>query len=121
MCVLGAEARANPRSGRRAGLTPKGASNHHDAEISPEAAMRTTLDIDEDLLRTAQELARRRGVSAGKVVSGLMREALLASARSPESSGKRGSAPRTGFEPLVEGQNIVTNDQVNDLREAEGI
>lgn len=81
--------------------------------------MRTTLDIDEDLLRTAQELARRQGVSAGRVVSRLMRAALLAS---HEQTGAAPDTPsRTGFTPLVGGKTIVTNDQVNQLREAEGI
>jgi hypothetical protein len=38
--------------------------------------MRTTLDIDEDVLETAKELAARRGTTAGRVLSELARSAL---------------------------------------------
>lgn len=38
--------------------------------------MRTTLNLDDDLLRAARSLARQRGESIGAVVSGLLREAL---------------------------------------------
>lgn len=85
--------------------------------------MRTTLDIDDDLIRTAQELARRQGVSAGTVVSQLVRKALLSPA-----SGKNKSAAtsdvrpsKLGFRPLQTGEEIVTNDLVNRLRETEGV
>ena len=33
--------------------------------------MRTTLDIDEDVLETAKELAAKRGTTAGRVLSDL--------------------------------------------------
>jgi hypothetical protein len=39
--------------------------------------MRTTLDIDEDVLETAKELAAKRGTTAGRVLSDLARSALL--------------------------------------------
>ena len=38
--------------------------------------MRTTLNLDDDLLRAARSLARQRGESLGAVVSGLLRQAL---------------------------------------------
>jgi hypothetical protein len=38
--------------------------------------MRTTLNLDDDLLRAARSLARQRGESLGAVVSGLLRDAL---------------------------------------------
>ena len=38
--------------------------------------MRTTLNLDDDLLRAAKSLARQRGESLGAVVSGLLRDAL---------------------------------------------
>ncbi len=38
--------------------------------------MRTTLDIDDDLLQAAKELAEARGVSAGRAISDLVRKAL---------------------------------------------
>jgi hypothetical protein len=39
-------------------------------------AMRTTLDIDDDVLQAAKELASNRRTSAGKVLSDLARKAL---------------------------------------------
>ena len=38
--------------------------------------MRTTLDIEDDVLAAAKELARRQGTSAGQMVSRLLRAAL---------------------------------------------
>lgn len=38
--------------------------------------MRTTLDLDEDILGLAKQLAAQRRLSAGKVISNLVREAL---------------------------------------------
>lgn len=38
--------------------------------------MRTTLDLDEDILQAAKELAASRGVTTGKAVSDLVRRAL---------------------------------------------
>ena len=39
-------------------------------------AMRTTLDIDDDLVQVAKELAASRRTTAGRVVSDLLRKAL---------------------------------------------
>jgi hypothetical protein len=39
-------------------------------------AMRTTLDLDMDVLLAAKELAATRGTTAGKIVSDLVRKAL---------------------------------------------
>jgi hypothetical protein len=38
--------------------------------------MRTTLDLDPDILQAAKELAAARGTTAGKVISELARKAL---------------------------------------------
>lgn len=40
--------------------------------------MRTTLDIDEDVLAAAKELARAEGRTMGEVISGLARKGLTA-------------------------------------------
>jgi hypothetical protein len=39
--------------------------------------MRTTLDIEDDVLQAAKELARREGRTAGQVISELARRSLL--------------------------------------------
>ncbi len=42
--------------------------------------MRTTLDLEPDLLESARELAAYRGVTMGQIVSELLRKALAAPA-----------------------------------------
>ena len=42
--------------------------------------MRTTLELDDDLLATARELARQQGVTLGQLVSELARQSLAARA-----------------------------------------
>ena len=51
--------------------------------------MRTTLNLDEDVLRAVKSLARERGESLGTVVSGLVREAL----RPPDRIGYSADFP----------------------------
>ena len=48
--------------------------------------MRTTLDLDDDVLQAAKEIAAAKGLTAGKVVSDLVRKA-LEPAGTPGESG----------------------------------
>ncbi len=83
--------------------------------------MRTTLDIDDDLMAAAKELARRERSSAGKVVSRLLRQSLTG-ARTPvaESAGRLRAV--AGFKPFPARPGVVvTDEEVNALREVEGI
>lgn len=64
--------------------------------------MRTTLDLDLDVLQAAKEIGAARGVSAGKVVSELVRQALSSSKPTarirngvPLLARKAGSPPLT--------------------------
>jgi hypothetical protein len=57
--------------------------------------MRTTLDIDDDLLAAAKELAAARGVTAGRVISDLVRKG-LEPARSARSRNGVPLLPRRG-------------------------
>jgi hypothetical protein len=85
--------------------------------------MRTTLDIDEDVLSAAKELAKRQNLSAGQVVSQVLRKALTG--QSGQSTVPQAADPGTptvaGFRPFPAGKAVVTNDTVNRLREAEGL
>jgi hypothetical protein len=49
--------------------------------------MRTTLDLEEDVLLAAKELARQRGTSIGKIVSDLVRQALVRSSATATRNG----------------------------------
>ena len=86
--------------------------------------MRTTLDIDEDVLIAAKELAKRQNLSAGQVVSQLLRRTLTGKEENATAGyRKRGSGLPSvaGFRPFAAGKSIVSNDAVNRLREAEGL
>ncbi len=82
--------------------------------------MRTTLDIDDDLLRAAKEIARRERSTAGQVVSRLLRQSLTgADTGAPRGRASRGVA---GFVPFAARPGVVvTNEQVDGLREVEGV
>lgn len=83
--------------------------------------MRTTLDIDDDLMAVAKELARRERSSAGKIVSRLLRHSLTsAGAAAPQSPRRTRSVAGFSPFPALPGV-VVTDDDVNALREAEGI
>ncbi|MCY7370458.1 MAG: CopG family transcriptional regulator [Polaromonas sp.] len=76
--------------------------------------MRTTLDVADDVLAAAKELARLENTTAGAVLSRLARQALTAQVA---PSGRSAA----GFRTIPRGGNVVTNDHVNAIREAEGI
>jgi len=85
--------------------------------------MRTTLDIDNDVLEAAKELARKQNASAGQVVSQLLRKALTGQAENYSvAKGAKTKLPSVaGFHPFPAGKAVVTNDAVNRLRETEGV
>jgi len=76
--------------------------------------MRTTLDIDEDVLRAAKELARREKKTAGAVISELARRALGAA---PSEAAERGRKALHGFRPFPKRGGLVTNEIIDKLRE----
>lgn len=45
--------------------------------------VRTTLDLDDDVLSVAKQLAAQRGLSAGQVISDLVRQGLSRHSRKP--------------------------------------
>lgn len=82
--------------------------------------MRTTLDIEDDVLLAAKELARRSGGSAGQVISRLARQALTQVPASA-ASGAREPEATYGFRPFPARGKVVSNEQVDTLRDDEGI
>ena len=81
--------------------------------------MRTTLEIEDDVLVAAKELARRSGTTAGRVISDLVRQALAQSAGTA-ASGAREPAAAYGFRPFPSRGGVDSNDQVDKLRDEEG-
>ena len=84
-----------------------------DERLNPadlEEAMRTTLDLDEDILLAAKEIARQRGDTVGHVVSDLARQALTRRA----SVSKKHGLPLFPVQPNA---GVVTLELVNHLRD----
>jgi len=76
--------------------------------------MRTTLDIDDDVLHAAKERARREKSTTGQVISDLARRALTAP---PERQGVSEPKPVYGFRPIARRGDLVTNELIDKLRE----
>ena len=75
--------------------------------------MRTTLDIEEDVLFAAKDLARREKKTAGQVISELARKGLAG------VSAMTAQKPKAiyGFRPFPKEGRIVSNELINKLRE----
>lgn len=82
--------------------------------------MRTTLDIEDDILQAIKELARRRATSAGRVLSELARRALTQPMQVPDSKLEEPAAIH-GFRPFPPRGGVVTNEQVDRIRDEDGI
>ena len=72
--------------------------------------MRTTIDIDDDVLLAAKEIAASRRTSAGRVISDLARKGL----QPPSVLEKR---VRNGFELLAGSEAAITPQLVDALLE----
>lgn len=76
--------------------------------------MRTTLDIDEDVLQAAKERARREKKTTGEVITELARRALTA----PPSAAVTGEPKALyGFRPFAKRGGVVNNERIDKLRE----
>ena len=83
--------------------------------------MRTTLDIEDDVLAAARELARRQGTTAGQMVSRLLRAALSGA---PSIGQAAVETPTTiaGFRPFqARAGAVVTDEQIDLLRDEAGL
>jgi hypothetical protein len=69
--------------------------------------MRTTLDIDEDVLAAAKQLAKKRNSTAGEVISDLVRRSLTTSPVPNEEPRYR-----NGFRLLPRTGQIITSEMV---------
>ena len=90
--------------------------------------MRTTLDIADDVLFAAKELAQREKKSVGTVISELARQAFALAPANTGTGIGRSSAPHAaeplaayGIQPLPARGGIVSNELIDRLRDAEGL
>ena len=78
--------------------------------------MRTTIDIDDDVLAAAKELAKARKTTAGEVISDLARKALTSSVEPSGAKGPGGTVLKNGWYVLPSrGGPPVTNELVQRL------
>jgi hypothetical protein len=82
--------------------------------------MRTTIDLEEDVLAAARDLARMQNVATGRVISRLMRAAL---SRHPSLIKEGGVETKVvaGFRPFESRGVMSSKDIVNELRDREGV
>lgn len=85
--------------------------------------MRTTLNIDDDLLLAVKEIAKRDSQSIGGAVSDLLRRALAGGERF-ETEMAQAQAPfgtaEFGFRPFPPRGGVVTNELIDRLRDESG-
>ena len=72
--------------------------------------VRTTIDLEADVLLAAKEIARQRGVTIGKVISDLTRQAMTRSAAATTRAG-------IPLFPLQSDAGPITLELVNRLRD----
>lgn len=75
--------------------------------------MRTTLDIDDDVLAVARSRAEREHSSIGRVLSALARAALQSTTTGPAPAARNGLP----LLPTTTGSQPVTLERVNQLRD----
>jgi len=76
--------------------------------------MRTTVNLDEDVLSAVKDLARARQTSIGKELSVLVRRAL-------QGAGRGRGEGVAGFEPFPAEGRLITNELIAGLRDQEGV
>ena len=82
--------------------------------------MRTTLDIDDEILSASKELAKAAGKTAGQIISELARKALTAPSAATHHRVEQARAIY-GIQPLPHRGGIVTSEMVRQLLDDEGI
>lgn len=85
--------------------------------------MRTTLDISDDVLFAAKEIARHDHKTLGQVISELARQAFAQQSGKTTDSGPTAAQPLAayGIQPLARRGTVVSNALIDRLRDEEGI
>jgi hypothetical protein len=84
--------------------------------------MRTTLDIDDDVLFAAKEIAAKERKTAGKILSEIFRRGIQSGGPDPNAE-KPGQpyAMKNGIPILPTRGEVVTTNQIQRIMEDEGI
>jgi hypothetical protein len=81
--------------------------------------LRTTIDLDDDILAAVKEMANRQCVSASKLISRLLRDTLTG--RSQLSVAPQAQTPVAGFQPFASQGVVISDAQIDTLRDEEGV
>ena len=76
--------------------------------------MRTTLDLEPDVLTAVRELAQRQRKTDSQIISELLRQTLNESNGASEQTGCDGDS--YGFRPFPSRGGVVTNTLIDELR-----
>lgn len=82
--------------------------------------MRTTLDIDDDILQAAKELARAEKKTAGQVLSELARKGLRQRSAEPMGFAEEAGFPyvlKDGWYVLPSRGGVVTNEMIDRIQQ----
>lgn len=79
--------------------------------------MRTTLDIEADVLQAAKEIAQKERSTAGKVISKLVRRAL----NGTKTSSEQLFVYKNGLPVLASRGEVITLEHVQKIMDEEGI
>ena len=79
--------------------------------------MRTTLNVDDDVLLAVKELARDQSTTASKVVSALLRQSLARASSEGAVRREQDTRAEFGFRPFPSRGSLVTNELIDRLRE----
>lgn len=82
--------------------------------------MRTTLDIDPDVLETAKEIARKEKKSTGTVISEFARRGFYAPKTALDDEAPS-QASKNGVPILAPTGSLVTEASIRKIRDSEGI
>jgi len=83
--------------------------------------MRTTLTIENDVLYAAKEIAQAENRTAGAVISDFFRRGLAATSPVEPMSDRDRVLAEFGIQRFGGGETVVTNEDVNRIREELGI
>jgi hypothetical protein len=82
--------------------------------------MRTTIDIDTDVLQTAKEIARKEKRTAGQVISEFARRGFYG-AESDVVESTASYTTKNGVPTLPPTGSLVTEETIRGIRDTEGI
>lgn len=82
--------------------------------------MRTTINIETDVFLATKEIARTENVGLGQVISRLVRQALIGQT-GDQSESAHVTPNATGFIPFPARGVVITEELVDQLRDAEGV